>query len=418
MLVSMGTKTWLVVIAVVWTCACGDDDHAGGDAGRDVNAPDVGLENDSGGPSALTFERRELSDQFFAEGAAFADFDHDGAIDVVSGPFVYLGPSFTTTRRYKSGGTFLVDRYSDNFFAFVHDFNDDDWSDVLVIAFPGDHATWYENPQGRDELWAAHRVFEEVDNESPTFEDIDDDGQPELICNHLGDLGFAEVDWADPTQPWTFHVVAEGTWNKFTHGLGVGDVNSDGRKDLILANGVWEQPADINQAWVAHAAQLGAPNTGGAQMFVDDVDHDGDGDIITTLAAHGYGVAWFEQTASWTFTQRLISGTPDNLGPTGIALFEPHALTLADMDHDGDQDIVTGERHWAHIPTDGRPFDMPALLVWFEHRADATYLAHVIDDDSGVGTQVMTGDVNADQWADVVVANKKGAFVFTAIDPP
>lgn len=407
-----GVLGWLCILGGVCVLGCGDDDAIGVDASHhDASDHDANVE-----PSDITFTRHALSDQFLAEGAAFGDFDHDSVIDVVSGPFVYLGPSFTQTRRYKAGGTSPVNSYSDNFFAFVHDFNADSWDDVLIIAFPGDHATWYQNPEGRDDVWTAHRVFEEVDNESPTFEDLNGDGMPELICNHLGDLGYAEPNWNDPAAPWTFRTIAEGTWSKFTHGLGVGDVNGDGRKDVILANGVWEQPANSSDPWIAHAATLGAPNTGGAQMFVDDVDGDGDRDIVTTLAAHGYGVAWFEQTAPWAFNQRLISGTPDSPGPSGVALFEPHALVLTDIDRDGDQDIVTGERHWAHIPQDGRPFTGPALLVWFERAGDAThpvYIAHTIDDDSGVGTQVMTGDVNLDGAPDVIVANKKGAFVFT-----
>jgi len=395
---------------------CGDDaTTAPADAGHGDTGPDAD-DDDASTASSLAFTRQQLSDRFLAEGAAFADFDRDGDADIVSGPFVYLGPDFTVTRRFKAGGSFDVRGYSDNFFAFVHDFNDDTWPDVLIVAFPGDHATWYENPEGRDELWPAHRVFEEVDNESPAFEDLDGDGKPELICNHLGGLGFAEPNWDDPTQPWTFRIIANGSWGKFTHGLGVGDVNGDGRKDLILANGVWEQPAQANDAWVAHPAQLADSNTGGAQMFATDVDGDGDRDIVTTLAAHGFGVAWFEQTAPFVFARHLISGTPNMPGSTNVTLFEPHALTLADMDGDGDQDIVTGERHWAHIPQDDRPFASPALLVWFERAGDAThptFLAHVIDNDSGVGTQVMIGDINNDTHLDVVLANKKGLFAFT-----
>lgn len=404
--------------------ACGDDDGVMDASTMDARTMDAHDEDaddvDSGPSTALSFTRHQLTDQFFAEGAAFADFDHDGEVDIVSGPFIYRGPSYSQTRRFKAGGSFDVHGYSDNFFAFVHDFNDDGWDDFLIVAFPGDHATWYQNPEGRDELWTAHRVFEEVDNESPAFEDITGDGVPELICNHLGDLGFATFDPDDATQPWTFHVIAEGTWSKFTHGLGVGDVNGDGRKDVLLATGVWQQPANIDDPWPAHAALLASPNLGGAQMHVNDVDGDGDADVITTLEAHGYGVAWFEQTSAFTFSQHVISGTPQATGPAGVALHEPHSLTLADMDGDGDQDIVTGERHWAHIPQDGLGFEGPALLVWFERDlvvADGTvrpaFIAHIIDDDSGVGTQVMTGDVNGDQHADVIVANKKGAFVFT-----
>ena len=41
-----------------------------------------------------------------------------------------------------------------------------------------------------------------------------------------------------------------------------------------------------------------------------------------------------------------------------------------------------------------------------------TFEPELIDDDSGVGTEVTVGDVNADGLEDIVVANKEGAFVF------
>lgn len=406
----MEQRRVFVVLACVAVLAACDDDAAEpkSDAGGLPDASDV----DGGGGADITFTKRVLTDQFFAEGAALGEFDHDYIADVVSGPFVYRGPDFSEAHRYTLGDTFDPHGYSDNFFAFVHDFNNDGWADVLRVAFPGDHATWYENPQGSAGMWMAHRVFEEVDNESPTFEDLTGDGKPELICNHLGNLGYATPNWNDTTQPWTFVSIATGTWSKFTHGLGIGDVNGDGQKDVLLASGVWEQPLIATDPWIAHNAELATAGTGGAQMFVDDVDGDGDSDVITTLEAHGHGVAWFEQTTAYSFVRHVISGWPDDLGPAGVALHEPHALTMADMDGDGDRDIVTGERFWAHVPAGTPDFNAPALLMWFERTTNATFIPHVIDNASGVGTQVMTGDINNDSREDIIVASKKGAFVF------
>jgi hypothetical protein len=61
------------------------------------------------------------------------------------------------------------------------------------------------------------------------------------------------------------------------------------------------------------------------------------------------------------------------------------------------------------------PFETPARIYWFRLVRDGkapAFEAHLIDDDSGVGTQVTVGDVSGDDLPDVVVANKKGAFVF------
>jgi hypothetical protein len=166
--------------------------------------------------------------------------------------------------------------------------------------------------------------------------------------------------------------------------------------------------------------QLQSFGPGGAQMLTLDVDGDGDADVITTLAAHGSGLAWYEQRndAAGAFVQHLIV-SPDE-GASGIALHEPHALAAADIDGDGLPDLVTGERFWGHVPGGEPDFGAPARLYWFQlirSAGQARYVPRLIDESSGVGTQVVVGDVTADGLPDIVVANKKGAFVMVQ-EPP
>jgi hypothetical protein len=56
------------------------------------------------------------------------------------------------------------------------------------------------------------------------------------------------------------------------------------------------------------------------------------------------------------------------------------------------------------------------VLYWFQltrpAKGQAEYIPHLIDNDSGVGTQVTVGTVSNPKYPDVVVGNKKGVFVF------
>jgi hypothetical protein len=372
-------------------------------------------------PGVAAYRKFQLSDRFFSEGAAFGDFDRDGAMDVVSGPYWYAGPDFKRRTEFYPAAPFDPLRYSDNFFAFTHDFNGDGWTDILVLGFPGVDASWYENPGANGGAWRRKVVMLPVDNESPTFADLLGTGQPALICTSLGRMGYATFDAKDPGRPWTFHpVTPPGPWQRFTHGLGFGDVNGDGRNDLLDKDGWWEQPASLagDPIWKQHKFTFAAK--GGAQMFVYDVNGDGRNDVITSKEAHGYGISWFEQTRSAdgaiSFREHHITSTNPDEKIAGVQFSQPHAMALADFDGDGLLDLLTGKRWWAHGPKgDADPNGTPVLYAFLLRRGSdgtASFQPHRIDDASGVGTQVMAGDVNGDRRPDIVVGNKRGTFVF------
>jgi hypothetical protein len=363
-----------------------------------------------------TFTKIKLSDEFYSEGATFGDFNHDGVMDIVSGPFWWEGPDFKVKHAYYSVKASDPHGYSSNFFAFAYDVNGDGWTDIVIIGFPGQQAYWYENPQGKSETWTRHLALESVDNESPAFTTLVPDGKPVIVCTTGGKIGYAGPDAADPTKPWTFHAISpKGGWGKFTHGLGVGDVNGDGRKDIMMSDGWWEQPASLagDPVWNFHKADLGH---GGAQMHAIDLNGDGRADIITSVTAHEYGLAWYEQLADGGFKQHLIIGDKPEQNKYGLVFSEMHAVAVADMDGDGLPDIITGKRYWAHGPNGDPQAGAPPVLYWLKQQkaADGSvdFLPYLIDDDSGVGTQVVVGDINGDKLPDVVVGNKKGTFVF------
>ena len=370
--------------------------------------------------SVATYRKIQLSDQFFSEGAAFGDFNNDGKMDVVSGPFWYEGPDFKRPHEFYPAAPFDPLKYSDNFLAFVHDFNVDGWTDIFVIGFPGVDASWFENPGAKGGAWRRHVVALPVDNESPTFGPLFAKGPPALVYMSGGFLGYAVMNPKDPVRPWTFHAVSpQRNWQRFTHGLGFGDVNGDGLNDILEKDGWWEQPASLagDPVWKQHKFPF-CPE-GGAQMHVMDVNGDGRPDVITGKKAHGYGLSWFEQTRATdggiSFKEHVILSEKGTETLNGVQFAQLHAIELADFDGDGLPDILTGKRWWAHGPkgdvdANAAPV-VCALLLRRGPNHTATYVPHVLNDNTGVGTQVFAADINGDGRPDIVVGNKRGTAV-------
>ncbi|MBN8419069.1 MAG: VCBS repeat-containing protein [Verrucomicrobia bacterium] len=372
----------------------------------------------------ITWKRQQLHGDFYSEGAAIGDINGDGKLDVVAGPFWWEGPAFEKKHAYYEPKIFSINGYSDNFFAYVQDFNADQKNDILILGFPGKEARLYLNPGTHDDKpWPMHIVADVVDNESPVFTDITGDGKPEIVCSTAGKFGWFAPNWEKPTEKWPFVAVTEDVKvAKFTHGLGVGDVNGDGKMDLLEARRWWEAPGETisgqGAAWTQHnfAAGIG----GGAQMFAYDFDGNGTNDVFTSLAAHRYGVAVYLQNKPapdkpmWQRIMLASEQPQDN--DYGIVFSQPHAAYLADMDGDGVKDIVTGKRYWAH---NGHDPDERGhrVIYWYQTKRDGKggvdFVPHLLDAESGVGVDVQVGDVNGDKLPDIVVGNKAGVFILT-----
>jgi hypothetical protein len=195
----------------------------------------------------------------------------------------------------------------------------------------------------------------------------------------------------------------------------VGDVNMDGRQDLLEKDGWWENPGgSTEELWSFRPFQFSA--TGGAQMFAVDFDGDGRNEILTSVAAHGFGLVYYKATSdkATQFDRFEIMTDKADSSPVGLAVSQLHAVAVADINGDQVPDIISGKRWWAHANKDPAA-QQPATLFWLETKRQAgraSFVAHVIDNSSGVGTDITVGDVNADGLPDILSGTKRGTHLF------
>ncbi|HEY1122636.1 MAG TPA: VCBS repeat-containing protein [Haloferula sp.] len=367
-------------------------------------------------PGRSAWKKQVVTKDFLTEGLSAGDLDGDGKKDLVAGAFWIKGPDFKEAKPYREGKAMPIGSYmEDSFLSWVDDLNGDGKNDILMASHPGKDLTLYLNP-GKTGEWTAHKVMTEAAHESPLWLDIDGDGKKEVVCMQGGKFGYAEVDWSDVTKPWTFIAISEKrTDTPYLHGLGAGDLSGDGKIDIVEKDGWFEQPAEKGGTWTWHQEKFAGP--GGAQMLVFDVDKDGDNDMVTSLNGHGYGLFWYENhrtDGKVTFTpHEILPEDPSKTGPDGLQFSQLHSLDAGDFDKDGRIDFITGKRFWAHMGNDPGERD-PALAVIFYNRKDGKgvrWEPEVIDNDSGVGCQVLAVDLDGDGKLEFAAGSKKGVHI-------
>lgn len=388
---------------------------------QDLHSQKIPAEQTSG-----RFRVQKLDDFYYAWGTAIADFNHDGVKDIVAGPYVYLGPTFAERQEIYIGVSYAPGtQFTPNMVTYAHDFTGDGWSDVL--ATESRPMVLYVNPRGENRRWDRFPVVTGVNTEITLLKDMDGDGRPEVIFGTANGYSYAKYDPAKPTEPWAQHRVSEASV-VYAHGLGVGDINGDGRPDILNAAGWWEQPASGagDGPWKYHAVAFGrwgrSEGAGGAEMAVYDVNGDGLNDVVSGMNAHGFGLAWFEQKRAGgeiSFERHIVMDDFSTKNAGGVTISEMHAALAADVDGDGIPDFITGKRHFSHLEsdTDADPWGAP-VLYWFrtvrnkKAPGGAEFVPELIHNRSGVGSQFSAGDLNGDGALDIVTATNRGTFVF------
>ncbi len=341
-----------------------------------------------------------------AEAVWAADLDQDGDLDVLAASSVDDDVVWLENDGTPAGlgdwTEHLIDGAANGARSVVAaDLNGDGHLDPIVASQVENEIGWYQN-NGTGTAFTARSIGGTVVGPNSVFaSDLDGDGDVDIVCSSYNPFlgGTPRVQWFENVNgigtSWATATISSVSYPR---AVWADDVDGDGDADVLFVTSdpgaiggpgalYWYENANGDaSSWVAHTIGNVTFDT---SLVTADIDRDGDVDVVSALGATFVGVAdtvfWYENTAgdgsSWT---RHTVARPDDFG----------TVSAADLDLDGDVDIVS------RVST--------SSLAWHENLdgAGGSWQTHETEGTIDLPTSTHLADLDGDGDPDLIASSR------------
>ena len=359
-----------------------------------------------------SFVRHTIRADSTFSAAAAIDVNRDGQLDVVCGGWWYQAPSWK--RHFLRDVQVIRGRYDD----YAHlplDVDGDGWTDYVSANWRSRSLYWVQHPGGELGAWKKHLIDTPGGMETARLVDIDGDGALDVLPNCVSTAaGQPFAAWWELVRPQADSDSRSPVWVRHDlpselagHGIGFGDLNGDGRGDLVGPRGWLEAPLDRRRdRWRWHP-DFELDRDCSVPILVYDVDADGDADLVWGRAHH-IGLYWLEQRPGATDGSKWVRHAIDT------SWSQAHSLLLADLDNDRQPELIAGKRYLGHEGRDPGEYD-PLVAYWYRFDAQrGSWQRGPISDGgpAGFGLDPKAIDLDEDGDLDLLGPGRSGLYWF------